>query len=168
MHLTFTGSHNNNHMPDEDQETRYYDMAIGKLEWRCKYMVQKAWDDEYKPTESIHVRPPLSPPVNDFWLELDAEERVEQALVDKYTQYRTTPIVFIDNAIGWRLEDTRQRIYPNLSKMALDYLSIPGMSAEPERVFSSAQITITYRRNRLGSNTIEVLECLRSCNGIRD
>jgi hypothetical protein len=42
------------------------------------------------------------------------------------------------------------------------------MSAEPERLFSSARITITDRRNRLGSDTIEALECLRSWCGIRD
>ena len=52
--------------------------------------------------------------------------------------------------------------------MALDYLSIPGMSAEPERLFSSARVTITDRRNRLGSDTIEALECLRSWCSIRD
>ena len=40
-------------------------------------MVQKAWDDEYKPIESNQIRPPLSPSANDFWLELDAEERAE-------------------------------------------------------------------------------------------
>ena len=42
------------------------------------------------------------------------------------------------------------------------------MSAEPERLFSSARVTITDRRNRLGSDTIEALECLRSWCGIRD
>jgi hypothetical protein len=52
--------------------------------------------------------------------------------------------------------------------MALDFLSIPGMSAEPERLFSHTKITITDRRNRLGSDTIEALECLQSWLGIRD
>jgi hypothetical protein len=42
------------------------------------------------------------------------------------------------------------------------------MSAEPERLFSHAKITITDRRNRLGSETIEALECLRSWLGIED
>ncbi|ODQ68784.1 hypothetical protein LIPSTDRAFT_76754, partial [Lipomyces starkeyi NRRL Y-11557] len=45
--------------------------------------------------------------------------------------------------------------------MALDVLSIPAMSAEPERLFSSAKITITDRRNRLGIETIEAIECLK-------
>jgi DNA-binding PadR family transcriptional regulator len=32
----------------------------------------------------------------------------------------------------WWFEDTQQTLYPNLSKMALDLLSIPVMSTEPE------------------------------------
>jgi len=50
--------------------------------------------------------------------------------------------------------------------MALDILSIPTMSADPERLFSGAKITITDRRNRLGIDTIEALECLKSWLGI--
>ena len=50
----------------------------------------------------------------------------------------------------------------------MDILSIPAMSAEPERLFSGAKITITGRRNRLGSDVIEALECLKSWFGIRD
>src|SRR6266536_4158053 len=46
--------------------------------------------------------------------------------------------------------------------MALDILSIPAMSADPERLFSGAKITISDRRNRLGIYTVEALECLKS------
>jgi hypothetical protein len=60
------------------------------------------------------------------------------------------------------MEGAQRIAYPNLQKMALDILSIPAMSAEPERLFSGAKITITDRRNRLGVDTIEYLECLKS------
>ena len=46
--------------------------------------------------------------------------------------------------------------------MALDILTIPAMSAAPERLFSSANITISDRRNRLHSDTTEAIECLKS------
>ena len=49
--------------------------------------------------------------------------------------------------------------------MALDILSIPAMSAEPERLFSGAKITITDCRNRLGIKSIEAIECLKSWLG---
>jgi len=46
--------------------------------------------------------------------------------------------------------------------MALDILSIPAMSADPKRAFSGAKVTITDRRNKLGMQMIEWLECLKS------
>ena len=60
------------------------------------------------------------------------------------------------------MEPTQRVTYPNLSIMALDLLSIPAMSAEPERLFSGAGITVTERRNRLNSESIKALECLKS------
>ena len=45
--------------------------------------------------------------------------------------------------------------------MAIDILSIPAMSDEPERVFSGARRTISWERARLGAETIEKLECLK-------
>jgi len=46
--------------------------------------------------------------------------------------------------------------------MALDILSIPAISADPERLFSGAKITISDRPSRLGIATIQALECLKS------
>ena len=42
------------------------------------------------------------------------------------------------------------------------------MSAEPERLFSGARITITDRRNKLGIETIEAIESFKSWLKIRD
>ena len=50
---------------------------------------------------------------------------------------------------------------PSLAQMALDFLSIPAMSAECERVFSGSKILISDRRNRLRDDIIEANECLR-------
>jgi hypothetical protein len=46
--------------------------------------------------------------------------------------------------------------------MALDVLSIPAMSAAPERLFSSSNLTISDRRNRINIDTVEATECLKS------
>ena len=70
-------------------------------------------------------------------------------------------------ACSWWLEERQQRLYPNLSKMALDILTIPAMSAAPERLFSSANITISDRRNRLHGDTTEAIECLKSWRKIQ-
>lgn len=45
--------------------------------------------------------------------------------------------------------------------MALDIMSIPAMSAEPERVFSGAKRTLADRESTTAKN-LEVNECLKS------
>ena len=46
-------------------------------------------------------------------------------------------------------------------RMAIDILSIPAMSDEPERVFSGARRTISWDRAQLSAENIEKLECLK-------
>ncbi|ODQ69131.1 hypothetical protein LIPSTDRAFT_7153 [Lipomyces starkeyi NRRL Y-11557] len=85
---------------------------------------------------------------------------------DEYTKYLLAPVLpEVTDPKSWLLEPTQRKSYPALSIMALDVLSIPAMSAEPERLSSSAKITITDRRNRLGIDTIEAIECLKSWLG---
>jgi hypothetical protein len=62
----------------------------------------------------------------------------------------------------WWMEERQKRDFPNLSRMALDILSIPAMAADPERLFSSAGLTVTDRRNHLSIESIEALECIKS------
>lgn len=62
--------------------------------------------------------------------------------------------------------------YPTLFRIAIELFSIPGMSAEVERVFSGcvtsfcsllnyrAKQTITDRRNRLRTDSVQCIECL--------
>jgi len=45
---------------------------------------------------------------------------------------------------------------------ALDILSLPAMSAECERVFSSTKKLIIPERNALTDDTIEASECLKA------
>jgi hypothetical protein len=52
--------------------------------------------------------------------------------------------------------------WAQLARMALSMHSIPAMSAEVERVFSSSRILISDRRNRLGDTVIAAVECLKS------
>jgi hypothetical protein len=54
------------------------------------------------------------------------------------------------------------QIYPNLSRMARDYLAIPSTSASSERLFSLGSNLITDKRNNLNEDTIQAHECLKS------
>jgi hypothetical protein len=72
------------------------------------------------------------------------------------------------SACSWWLEERQQRLYPNLAKIALDILTIPAMLAAPERLFLSANTTISDRRNRLHCDTTEAIECLKSRRKIQN
>jgi len=72
------------------------------------------------------------------------------------------PIEISGSPLSWWLSKTQRECWPKLSQMAIDVLSIPAMSAEPERIFSGARRTISWERMQLGEETIEKTECLKS------
>jgi hypothetical protein len=53
-------------------------------------------------------------------------------------------------------------IFPSLHLYTFDTLAIPAMSAEYERVFSSAKNLNAPERNRLAEDIIEASECLKN------
>jgi hypothetical protein len=139
----------------------------------AKKKVQQFWEQQYKSKETAtrevvqESQEPKQRKLNTFqaWEQSKKRPRV---LGDEYTRYINAEIIDdISDPRAWWQEHTQQLNYPNLSVMALDLLSIPAMSAEPERLFSAAKISITDRRNRLGIQSIEALECLKSWLGLR-
>jgi len=56
----------------------------------------------------------------------------------------------------------RRLKYPRLSEMALDFLTIQPMSAECERLFSSAGQMMTPQRTALDAVILSICQCLRS------
>jgi hypothetical protein len=74
---------------------------------------------------------------------LSCLSRISTPNGDEYARYiRIPPHHDFDDVRTWWLLPEEQRDYPNLSKMALDILSIPAMSASVERLFSSSNITV--------------------------
>jgi len=137
----------------------------------AKSTVKNLWLKKYKtPTAatatstSTSTAPTTADPANkkNEFLEWLAEQE-DTSFDDEYDRYCDMgQIPGIKIGYKWWLEDTQQRRFPLLSKMALDILSIPAMSADPERLFSGAKITISDRRNRLGIEVIQAIECLKS------
>ena len=108
--------------------------------------------------------------------ELTAYERWQQQRYAKitagvtsseFTRFVNAPadaIAFTDDytVLDWWLEASQQRTYPRLSRMAIDILSAPAMSAEAERVFSRARRQKSYDKGGLKASTIAQKECLKS------
>jgi len=89
-----------------------------------------------------------------------ARSKAKGAYVDRYLAYISTDPEEpgTDPLEYWNARVTTQ---PDLARFALDMLAIPMMSAECERVFSSAKYLITDSRNRLKPDIIEANECLK-------
>jgi hypothetical protein len=138
--------------------------------WRepTKQAVRRLWEDQYKPDELSPSTAFQSAPItstNEYELWLQAVD-TPRNLLDEYDRYCKADLIYgFKSALDWWLEPAQQKAYPNLQRMALDILSIPPMSADPERAFSAAKITITDRRNKLQMEMIEYLECLKSWTG---
>ena len=82
--------------------------------------------------------------------------------LDEIFQQEQFPPNEIKDVIGYWSARRLEPRWKDLAQMALEYLSIPAMSAEPERVFSGAKITISDRRCGLGDEAINALQCLKS------
>jgi hypothetical protein len=79
---------------------------------------------------------------------------------DEYDAYCAAPPLSKKSPNLIQYWDGQTLISPSLSRIALDLLSIPAMTAECERVFSNSKILISDRRNRLKDDIIEASECL--------
>ena len=127
-------------------------------------MVQDLWE-LHKP-EDIDLTPSEPEPTTDnqFLLFLEEQGGDQEVIEDEHAHYCTQPILKVKNldARDWWLQPTQQQVYPYLRKLALEILSIPAMSAEPERLFSATKLILTDRRNRLSMKMIEALACLKS------
>jgi hypothetical protein len=131
----------------------------------CRKRMLDFWTEEYKST-AIAVPTQVSESGNEVknsfykWAQQKKGTSLDQ---DEYTRYLLAPVLpEVVDPRSWWLEPTQRKTYPALSVMALDILSIPAMSAEPERLFSDTKITITDRRNKLGIESIQAIECLKS------
>ena len=103
--------------------------------------------------------------------ELDAFDQIAKNLgnytwlasQDKFQDYCTGDPYDIGKmpALEWWCQDPQRKCWPRLSYMAIDILSIPAMSDEPERVFSGARRTISWERCQIGAENLEKVECVK-------
>ncbi|KAM3519814.1 hypothetical protein MY4038_009658 [Beauveria bassiana] len=84
-------------------------------------------------------------------------QRMRAKTVSELDLSQTRPIYAEDLDVTSPLErwSRHQAEYPVLYRMAVDLFSIPGMSAECERIFSQTEKMITDERNRLSPETVE-------------
>lgn len=145
-----------------------------KHEWigKAQSNVQNLWFTNYKDTiQTYQDQPPIihstagqdPSDFDQFMMPPDYYDEENQA--DEYEQYLADPRQTREAGKRSSLCDfwgSQESSYPSLSRMAFDVLSIPAMSAECERTFSSTKLLLTDRRARMKEDVIEGSECLRA------
>ena len=131
-----------------------------------KTKLKRLWDKTYK-DESIALVPERSPspPLEHDYLQemLDQIAPVEAPIRsstrrDQLVQYlEEPPTQGLSPLQYWRERESR---WPQLAAMAFDFLAIPAMSSECERVFSSCAKLTTAESSRLSGILLWYQECL--------
>ncbi|GBE82247.1 hypothetical protein SCP_0406310 [Sparassis crispa] len=75
-------------------------------------------------------------------------------------EYLARPVENVSDPLKWWSDN--HRAYPKLSRMVLDYLSIPATFTAVERVFSQGRQLLHFTHNRLAPLTIRASLCLGS------
>ena len=146
------------------QQKRYFDKHWTGAEAAYKSImianVKKVWFDEYRGAEVPET--PRTHPIDEIEEFLTGFHNEVVDGDDFFDQFiNGNPIAFpqADDVIKWIVKDGN--LPRCVRQQALDLLSIPAMSAELERVFSSARLSCTHLRNSLSAESIEVIELLR-------
>jgi hypothetical protein len=156
------------------QRTWQYFHRRWKEEWimPAKRAVEALWQEEYKPAAvpAINQDTPADT-MNPFELWLSSSSASSAGVPvppDEYQDYCTmSPEASVQDApaaIAWWCEPRQRQRFPHLHRMAVDVLSIPAMSAEPERLFSECKRILTTDREFMHADTLEAVEGLKSFN----
>jgi hypothetical protein len=160
-----------------EQEWLYGDCPE-KKEWfnQAQLAVKNLWEEEYEGQYSVHgagqhdtvqhqpvISPTFERQLNHKRIRISAPRNV-----DLYQQYCDSDLIpggLCDGDQALEYWNDRYNSQRDLARFALDLLAVSPMSDECERLFSSAKLLITDRRNRLGDDIVEAVECLRGWFG---
>lgn len=149
----------------------------GKRLWisQGKRALQALWQAQYKQQEisdsspmkqRSRVLPQQLNSMEEYRLRSLAKARsasmkvVKGDELERWFEQQLTTDDIVNPLEWWR--NTGCKYYPHLAQMAVDLLSIPAMSDEPERLFSRLGLIITPRRNGIQHDAVQALCCLHS------
>lgn len=78
---------------------------------------------------------------------------------DNYINESPIPLDSRTKALQWWNQPLQYTRYPRLSQLAIEVLSIPGMSDKPERVFSGSRRRVPWDRTKTTPQILEASEC---------
>ena len=127
--------------------------------------VQRIYHDQYAPAP---LSRPSTPPVSDQFSEDDymsavfgnSQSSEIPSLISELDIYLEDKVELpqVDPIEWWRTYESR---FPNLSRMARDYLAIPATSVPSERCFSIAGSVLTKRRSSMTEGMANAIMCCK-------
>ena len=134
-----------------------------KAFWRTEYAKLEVDSESSRRSLSPDEAPlPSAEEPSFFQLQKQRLHRQHLATDDEFERFVEGQQLSPSSPLHWWLEPTQRRTYPRLSRMAIDVLSAPVMSAESERVWSMAKKTISVDRRNLSSEMLEQSELQKS------
>lgn len=134
--------------------------------------VQRVYQDQYAP---IPVSRPSTPPTSSQGSDDDymnavfgnSQSSVVELLVSEVDIYLEEKVELpqVDPIEWWRTYESR---FPNLSRMARDYLAIPATSVPSERCFSIAGSVLTKRRSSMTEGMANAIMCCKYWLGFHE
>lgn len=129
--------------------------------------VRALWDTEYASRSPAFEETHLAKKQReDSDLELsssDSDTSTNGIRKDEYTSWCQRPRdTAITHPLSYWTQPTMKRTFPRLLQMALDVFTIPAMSDEPERTFSSTGIMVRPHRSNLDAEIIGHMQCVKS------
>ena len=80
---------------------------------------------------------------------------------DNYINENPIPLDSCTTSLQWWNLPLQRTRFPRLSQLAMEVLSIPGMSDKPERIFSGSRRRVPWDRTRTSPQILEETECLK-------
>lgn len=79
----------------------------------------------------------------------------ENTIENEIEHYMNSKVGQVTDVLKWWMKN--KTIYPNLWRYFMSFAAIPASSAAAERIFSLSHNIITVKRNRLGTDTVDML-----------
>lgn len=132
-----------------------------QMQWKEQMLatVKKYWQEHYTITDSVDDETTMIDP-SPLALQLGISSIKSNTPFEAYIS--SPPVIYtsgqrdIDILAWWATVGD-----PRLRQFAYDLLSIPAMSAEVERLFSSSKLSLAPQRRRMTDEMLEKLELLR-------
>ncbi|KAI1839405.1 hypothetical protein JX266_014384, partial [Neoarthrinium moseri] len=115
---------------------------------------------EFLPGHGSRMRPIHK--VAERIIDEDSEPQTFRVTGDEYEEWLKDEDAHVDVEDPFQYWCERRTRFPRLSQMALDFLTIQPMSADCERLFSSAGQMKTPQRTALDAVILSICQCLRS------